>query len=90
MQKHKYYVYILKCSDGTYYTGITNDLDKRVEAHNTSPQGAKYTRTRRPVRLMYSESCTDKGEALRREYEIRKCSRTQKVNIIATFQKKRA
>ena len=84
-----YFVYIVECKDKTYYTGITNDLEARIETHNTSPQGAKYTRARRPVTLAYSEPCADKSAALSREYEIRKLSRAQKSSIIATFKKKR-
>lgn len=73
-----YYVYILKCSDGTFYTGSTNDIDKRLETHNLG-KGAKYTRGRLPVKLMYSESFETKGEALKRESEIKNLNRSQKV-----------
>jgi len=83
-----YSVYILECADGTYYTGITNDVEKRLVAHNTSKSGAKYTRVRRPVRLAYTEECQNKGEALRREYEIKGYTRAEKARIIATFSEK--
>ncbi len=78
-----YCVYILRCSDDTLYTGITNDLDKRLHEHNHSPSGAKYTRSRRPVELLYQEACGDRGAALRREIAIKKLSRAGKIKLIA-------
>lgn len=77
----KNYTYILKCSDGTLYTGWTNDLKKRVEDHN-SGKGAKYTRPRRPVELMYYETFPTKEEAMRREYAIKQMSRKKKEELI--------
>lgn len=77
-----YYVYILKCSDGTLYTGTTNDLEKRVKAHNESTRGAKYTQRRRPVKLVYSEKRRTQGRALSREYEIKSLSREEKLALI--------
>lgn len=76
-----YFIYILECSDGTLYTGSTNDLAKRVEAHNTSKQGAKYTRARRPVKMVYSESFKTKSKALKREWEIKKMKREEKLAL---------
>lgn len=73
---------MLKCSDNTLYTGITTDLDRRVQEHNTSPKAAKYTRIRRPVELVYSESTEDKSSASKRELEIKKLSRIQKLELI--------
>lgn len=73
-----YTLYILKCSDDTYYTGIAVDIEKRLNEHNTSEKGAKYTRYRRPVTLMYSETCTDKSTALKRELAIKRMKRSQK------------
>jgi putative endonuclease len=73
-----YTLYILKCSDGTYYTGIALDVEKRLIEHNNSDKGAKYTRARRPVTLMYSETCTDKSSALKRELSIKRLKRSQK------------
>jgi putative endonuclease len=67
-----YYVYILECADGTLYTGITTDLQRRVKEHNSSDKGAKYTRARRPVRLLYSEEYEDRSSASKREYHIKK------------------
>ena len=72
------YTYILKCSDGTYYTGWTNDLDKRLKAHNGGKSGAKYTRNRRPVTLVYYEEFQEKQEAMKREYAIKQLTRKEK------------
>ena len=77
------YTYIVKCRDNTYYTGWTKDLDRRMKAHN-SGTGAKYTRSRRPVRLVYYEAYRTKEEAMRREAAIKKLSRPQKERLIAT------
>ena len=74
-------VYILECRDGTLYTGITDDLDKRLKAHN-SGRGAKYTRGRGPVELRYREFSDGHSAALRREVEIKRLSREQKWNLI--------
>lgn len=79
------YVYIVQCADGTYYTGWTNDLTRRLAAHN-SGRGAKYTRGRGPVRLVFSEIFADKGEALGYEAALKKLSRIQKQNLIASQQ----
>ena len=73
---------MLKCSDDTLYTGITTDLDRRIDEHNNSPKGAKYTRIRRPVELIYSEGCEDKSSASKREIEIKKLSRIQKLELV--------
>ena len=75
------YAYILRCADGTLYTGWTNDLEKRLEAHN-SGRGAKYTRTRIPVELVYYEECAAKEEAMSREWHIKHLSRAQKLKLI--------
>ena len=76
-----YYVYMLKCADGGLYTGYTNDLQKRVGVHN-SGRGAKYTKSRLPVRLVYSEEHESKSSALKREAEIKKLTRAQKEKLI--------
>ena len=76
-----YYVYLLRCADGTLYTGFTNDLARRLAAHNAG-KGAKYTRGRRPVELVYWESFSNKSSALRREYAIKQLSRRQKLTLI--------
>ena len=77
----QYFVYILECSDHTLYTGYTNNIKKRLNEHNTG-NGAKYTKARRPVRLLYTETYTSKGDALRREIEIKKYTRAQKLLLI--------
>ena len=74
-------VYILCCGDGSLYTGWTNDLDKRVKAHQTG-RGAKYTRSHLPVELVYCESLATKSEALRREAEIKRLPREKKLELI--------
>jgi putative endonuclease len=76
------YTYMLKCSDGTLYTGWTKDLEKRVEAHN-SGKGAKYTKARRPVELAYYEEFETKEQAMKREYAIKQLGRKEKQKLIA-------
>ena len=76
-----YVVYILRCSDNTLYTGITNDLDRRVAMHNKGT-GAKYTHSRLPVRVVYMEQCADRSAALRREAAIKKLTRHEKLELI--------
>lgn len=75
-------VYILECSDQTLYTGITNDLTRRLAKHNAG-QGAKYTKGRAPLKLVYSESCKDKSKALKREIQIKALSRAKKIALIS-------
>ncbi|MFT7824644.1 MAG: GIY-YIG nuclease family protein [Sulfurimonas sp.] len=83
VNKLRYYVYILECADETLYTGIATDIERRVEEHNGSEKGAKYTRARRPVTLVYSEVFPDRSSAGRREYEIKKnMNRAQKLRLI--------
>ena len=80
-----YYVYIVECADETLYTGIATELARRVEEHNSSEKGAKYTRARRPVTLVYSEEYPDRSTASKREYEIKKkMNRAQKLKLIAS------
>jgi putative endonuclease len=80
-----YFVYILQCADDTLYTGIATDIDRRLDEHNSSEKGAKYTRSRRPVSLVYSESFPDRSSASRREYEIKKkMSRADKLSLIGS------
>ena len=78
----KAFTYILVCADGTLYTGWTNDLEKRLAAHNAG-RGAKYTRSRRPVRLFYYEEFAEKCEAQRRECEIKRLPREKKIALAA-------
>ncbi len=81
----KNFTYIVECSDHTLYTGWTNDLEKRITAHNAG-KGAKYTKTRRPVRLVYFETFPTKEEAMSREYRIKRLSRKEKEQLIAGIQ----
>ena len=74
-------VYILRCKDGSLYTGITTDVEERFKAHN-SGKGAKYTRGRGPLELVYTEECADKSEALRRELQIKAMSRRRKLELL--------
>ena len=76
-----YYVYMLRCGDGSLYTGSTDDVARRLKVHQ-SGKGAKYTRSRLPVELVYQEACADKSAALRREYEIKQLTRVQKLKLI--------
>ena len=78
------YVYILECFDKNLYTGFTNNLEKRVRVHN-SGKGAKYTRCRLPVKLVYYEEFETKSEAMKREYSIKQLSRVEKSNLIKGF-----
>jgi putative endonuclease len=77
-----YYLYILECVDATLYTGITTDLDRRIEEHNTSNRAAKYTRSRRPVRLIYSKRFRTRSKASQEEARIKKFSREQKLRFV--------
>ena len=80
-----YFVYMVKCADNTFYTGIATELERRIEEHNSSEKGAKYTRTRRPVELVYSEEHPDRSAASKREYENKKkMSRVEKLKLIAS------
>jgi len=76
-------VYILECKDKTLYTGITNNLERRIQQHD-SGQGAKYTKGRGPFRLVYTQNCEDKSLALRREHEIKQLSRSEKLTLVAS------
>ena len=77
-----WYVYIIECNDGSLYTGITNDLDKRIDTHNAG-LGAKYTKSRLPVELRYSEPTTNRSQASQREYAIKSLRKSAKINLIA-------
>ncbi len=74
------YVYMVKCADGTLYTGWTTDIEKRIQAHNEK-RGAKYTKSRTPVELFYTEECESKSRALKREAAIKKLTRKQKLEL---------
>lgn len=77
-----FFAYMLRCADGTLYCGSTNDLEKRLHAHNHLKTGAKYTRARRPVTLVYVETYNTFSEAKKREVELKKLSRAQKLALI--------
>ena len=76
-----WYVYILECSDLTLYTGISNDVEKRIETHNNK-KGAKYTKTRTPVKLMYQQTFETKSLAAKEEWRIKQLTRIQKISLI--------
>jgi putative endonuclease len=81
MEDVRHYVYIVQCCDGTLYTGYTTDIERRIDEHNKGT-GARYTRSRTPVRLVYVEESSSKGAALAREYAIKKLSRLEKVKLV--------
>ena len=84
LEKEDFYMlYMLECADGTLYTGIAKELEKRLDEHNNSPKGAKYTKARRPVALVYKEKHRSKSSALKRELEIKKMTRSQKEQLIS-------
>ena len=78
-----WYLYVLQCNDGTLYTGITTDVFRRLNEHNISPKGAKYTKTRRPVKLVYWIDLKDRSTAQKAEYKFKKLTREQKEKIIS-------
>ena len=77
-----YFIYILECNDGSLYTGITKDLNKRLDEHNSNDKGAKYTKARRPVKLLYEESSENRSTASKREYKIKQFTRLKKLQLI--------
>ena len=77
----KHYCYLVRCSDNTLYCGYSNDIEKRIKTHNAG-EGAKYTKTRRPVVMVYSEAFDTKSEAMKREYQIKQLTRKQKFQLI--------
>lgn len=77
-------VYMLECADGSLYTGVTNDMARRLEQHNDG-SGARYTRSRRPVKLRYQETCADRSDALLRECSLRLLSRKEKEALVAAY-----
>ena len=80
-----YFVYILECSDSTLYTGITKDIQKRLHEHNNTKKGAKYTKTRRPVKLLHVEELEDRSSASKREYAIKKLKREEKLMLVGSI-----
>ena len=80
-----WHVYIVYCKDNSYYTGITTDLSRRIDEHNSPKKGARYTRTRRPVELVYSEKAASRSIATRREMQIKKLTPIGKKQLIKTY-----
>ena len=78
----KWWIYLLECNDGSIYTGITTDVARRVNEHNGSSKGAKYTRSRRPVKLLKAFEVGSKSEALKEEYRIKQMTRKEKLELI--------
>ena len=83
-KKTRWFVYIVRCADNTLYTGITTDIARRVDEHNRGLMGAKYTRMKRPVTLVYTESTDSRSSALKRERAIKKLSKQQKEDLTKT------
>lgn len=81
MEDKTWYLYIVECRDGSLYTGITDDIPRRMEQHN-SGKGAKYTRGRGPITLRYQENCGTHGDALRREIQVKRLTRQEKLELI--------
>ena len=79
------FVYMVECNDATLYTGIAVDVEKRVVVHNTQKTGATYTKARRPVRLVYTEACENRSEALKREHAIKQLSRSKKQELVESY-----
>jgi len=84
-----YFVYIIQCNDQTLYTGITTDLDRRIKEHNGSKLGAKYTKVRRPVKLVYSKDFINRSVASKEESRIKKLSRLEKINLLTNYETKK-
>lgn len=79
-----YFVYMVRCVDGSYYSGYTNDVQRRERVHNEG-KGAKYTRSRRPVQVVYQETCPDKSAALRREYALKQLTHLEKQQLAEDY-----
>ena len=79
----KWFLYVLQCSDGTYYTGVTTNVDRRLTEHNTSKRGSKYTKSRRPVKLIYSLEYENRSSAQKAEHKFKNLTRKQKQKIIS-------
>lgn len=79
-----YFVYMVRCVDGSYYSGSTNDVRRREQVHNAG-KGAKYTRSRRPVQVVYQETCPDKRAALRREYALKQLTHLEKQRLAEEY-----
>jgi putative endonuclease len=80
-----WFIYIIRCADDSLYTGVTTDLERRINEHNAGKTAARYTRARRPVSLVYQESAPDRTTACRREYQIKQLSRLEKQRLLVSF-----
>jgi len=85
IKNNSWYVYFMRCNDNSLYAGITTDILRRLHQHNNTKSGAKYTRARRPVELVYSEQVTDKSAAAKREYQLKALSKSKKEQLISKF-----
>jgi len=81
-----WFIYIVRCSDNTLYTGVTKNIESRINDHNTSPKGAKYTKGRRPVKLIYQHCVASRSEAQKEEYRIKQLSKKLKEELILGIQ----
>lgn len=88
MKKPTWFVYIAICADGTYYSGVTTDVHRRINEHNSSVKGARYTRSRRPTKLIYQERAKNRSAASKREFAIKQMTRFQKEQLIKTTSSK--
>ncbi len=84
LKAEQWYVYMVRCNDGSLYTGITTDLARRVAEHNGSARGARYTKARRPVSLVYDEGCQDRSSACRHEWQLKQLGRSAKETLITS------
>ena len=84
LKTEQWYVYMVRCNDGSLYTGITTNLARRVAEHNGSVRGARYTRARRPVSLVYDEGCPDRSSASRHEWQLKQLGRPAKETLITS------
>ena len=82
-QQKQWLLYMVRCADDSLYTGITNDLQRRIEEHNSNRKSAKYTRSRQPVTLVYQEECSSRSAALKREIAVKKMDKQQKERLIS-------
>ena len=84
----KWFMYVVRCSDGSLYAGVTKNLKRRVLEHNYGTRGAKYTRSRRPVEVVYEEECSDHSDALKKEWAFKKLSKAKKERTVAESKNK--
>ena len=87
MEEIGHYVYMLKCNDGTFYIGYAREIKRRLQEHNESVRGAKYTRGRRPVELVYYLACESRSDALKYEYALKQKTRLEKKKLVKEFEK---